>query len=104
VDIETADLSKYNNLKEEDIEDLDIYFPNIVIDILPMSEYSKLIEKGTDTSNIIKVSPMPVDKKFHGKIYLLIDSAVFSSSESFAVFSKQTGFATIVGKSQAEME
>ncbi len=98
VDIETADLSKYNNLKEEDIEDLDIYFPNIVIDILPMSEYSKLIEKGTDTSNIIKVSPMPVDKKFHGKIYLLIDSAVFSSSESFAVFSKQTGFATIVGQ------
>ncbi|OPJ64775.1 S41 family peptidase [Clostridium oryzae] len=35
---------------------------------------------------------------FRGKIYLLVDSGVFSSSESFAVFAKSTGFATLVGE------
>lgn len=34
---------------------------------------------------------------FKGKIYLLVDSNVYSSSESFANFSKNTGFATLVG-------
>jgi len=35
---------------------------------------------------------------FNGKIYLLIDGAVFSSSERFAIFAKNTGFATLVGE------
>lgn len=35
---------------------------------------------------------------FNGKIYLLIDGSVFSSSEAFAVFAKSTGFATLVGE------
>lgn len=35
---------------------------------------------------------------FKGKIYLLIDGEVFSSSEAFAVFAKSTGFATLVGE------
>ena len=34
---------------------------------------------------------------FKGKILLLVDNAVFSSSESFAVFAKTTGWATLVG-------
>lgn len=34
---------------------------------------------------------------FSGKVYLLTSSKVFSSSEAFAMFCKQTGFATIVG-------
>lgn len=34
---------------------------------------------------------------FKGKIYLLVDDYVYSSAESFAVFSKATDFATIVG-------
>jgi Periplasmic protease len=34
---------------------------------------------------------------FKGKIYLLVDKQVFSSSEAFAVFAKSTGFATLVG-------
>lgn len=35
---------------------------------------------------------------FDGKIYLLIDKAVFSSSESFAIFAKDSGFATLIGE------
>ncbi|QAA33374.1 S41 family peptidase [Clostridium manihotivorum] len=35
---------------------------------------------------------------FKGKIYLLTDKNVFSSSEALAVFCKSTGFATIVGE------
>ena len=34
---------------------------------------------------------------FKGKIFLIVDDYVYSSAESFAVFAKATGFATIVG-------
>ncbi|MRN54229.1 S41 family peptidase [Paenibacillus monticola] len=34
---------------------------------------------------------------FKGKIYLLVDHAVFSASEGFAAFAKGSGFATVVG-------
>lgn len=34
---------------------------------------------------------------FKGKIYLLVDSSVYSSAEGFAAFAKGTGFATVVG-------
>lgn len=35
---------------------------------------------------------------FTGKIYLMIDGYVFSSSEAFASFAKSTGFATLIGE------
>ena len=35
---------------------------------------------------------------FKGNIYLLIDKKVFSSSEGFAAFAKDTGFATLIGE------
>ena len=35
---------------------------------------------------------------FKGKIYLLVDKDVFSASESFASFAKDSGFATLVGE------
>lgn len=34
---------------------------------------------------------------FKGRIFLLVDDAVYSSSESFAMFAKTTGWATLVG-------
>jgi len=34
---------------------------------------------------------------FRGKIYLLVDDYVFSASESFAAFAKETGWATLIG-------
>lgn len=35
---------------------------------------------------------------FNGKVYLLVDKYVFSASEKLAIFSKSTGFATLVGE------
>jgi len=35
---------------------------------------------------------------FRGKIYMLVDSEVYSSSEMWASFAKSTGFATLVGE------
>lgn len=35
---------------------------------------------------------------FKGRIYLLVDGDVFSSSEKFAAFAKSTGFATLAGE------
>ncbi|WP_160687695.1 S41 family peptidase [Clostridium sp. C2-6-12] len=35
---------------------------------------------------------------FNGKVYLLVDKYVFSSSEALAIFAKSTGFATLVGE------
>ena len=37
------------------------------------------------------------NKKFKGKIYLLVDNVVFSSSEALAYFCKATKFATVAG-------
>ncbi|MDR7855822.1 S41 family peptidase [Tissierella sp.] len=52
--------------------------------------------------NYYSLSPKtikPVDPVgFSGKIYLLVDERVFSSAESFASFSKDSGFATLVGE------
>lgn len=36
--------------------------------------------------------------KFKGNIYLLVDDMVYSSAESFSIFCKETGFATLVGE------
>jgi hypothetical protein len=47
-------------------------------------------------SNSISYSPIN-SIGFNGKIYLIVDSGVFSSAEAFAVFAKDTGFATLVG-------
>lgn len=48
------------------------------------------------SKEILQISPQN-SVRFSGKIYLLIDQGVFSSSEGFAVFAKDTGFATLVG-------
>lgn len=48
------------------------------------------------TKNVDIVEPIdPIG--FKGKIYLLVDSSVYSSAEGFAAFAKGTGFATVVG-------
>ena len=47
--------------------------------------------------NIIRAKKK-IRKAFNGKIYLLVDGEVFSSSETFAYFSKATKFATIIGE------
>lgn len=36
--------------------------------------------------------------RFKGNIYLLVDDTVYSSSESFSIFCKDSGFATLIGE------
>lgn len=63
-----------------------------------LSSFPEEIETDFDRYNISarEISPKnPIG--FNGKIYLLIDNIVYSSSESFAVFCKSSGFATLVG-------
>lgn len=68
----------------------------------PISELPKQF-KSEYTSNMQSfiTTPSSVSPEnsvaFKGKIFLLVDNAVYSSSESFAAFCKGTGFAEIVG-------
>lgn len=58
------------------------------------SKYTASMERFLTTST--KVTPQN-SVGFKGKIYLLVDDYVYSSSESFAAFCKGSGFAQIVG-------
>jgi C-terminal processing protease CtpA/Prc len=58
------------------------------------SEYTSTMESFVTTD--ISVNPEN-SVGFKGKIFLLVDKGVYSSSESFAAFCKGTGFAQIVG-------
>lgn len=43
------------------------------------------------------VEPLSTERKFEGRIWVLVSEKVYSSSENFAMFCKNTGFATLVG-------
>ena len=43
------------------------------------------------------VKPSKEKINFKGKIYLIVNDEVYSAAESFSIFSKATGFATLVG-------
>jgi C-terminal processing protease CtpA/Prc len=67
------------------------------IDKLPKlfySKYASKMDRFIETTR--KVKPKN-SVSFKGKIYLLVDDYVYSSSESFAAFCKATGFAELVG-------
>ncbi|MDZ4993461.1 peptidase [Clostridium perfringens] len=50
------------------------------------------------SKSIMEITPKEDSIKFKGNIYLLVDKWVYSSSETFASFAKQTGFATLIGE------
>lgn len=58
------------------------------------SKYASSMERFTTTSRTVKPRN---SVGFKGKLYLLVDDYVYSSSESFAAFCKATGFAELVG-------
>lgn len=47
---------------------------------------------------LVQIEPETASEHFNGQIWLLVGPEVYSSAESFAVFCKQTGFATLVGQ------
>lgn len=68
-------LPKLPKMNQEDLKDLDL-----------MLESSYFVE------------PLQKQKMLKGKLWLLVNENVFSSSEYAAMFSKATGFATLVGE------
>lgn len=84
------DYRRYSRFKSFDIETLESFnFPkiteNIAKDFDYMSSYTRKINPRADSIN------------YEGKVYLLVDNGVYSSSEMFASFVKESGFATLVG-------
>lgn len=73
--------------------------------LTPISKFQKLPKTNADdlaqmqyfTENTNTVNSKTGKKVYSGKFYLLTDGGVYSSSEAFAYFCKQTGFADIVG-------
>ena len=49
----------------------------------------------------LKVSPSEDSIKFKGKVYLLVDEEVYSSSEMLATFTKESELATLIGSKTA---
>lgn len=84
---------KYEMYKVSTAKPIDKLSPE-VLDKFP-SEVKKNFEK-YDT-NYVVLQPWNV-LDFKGKVYLLVDKYVFSSSEKFASFAKDSGFATLVGE------
>ncbi len=98
---EPLHLTRYSVLKAGDVTRR--FLPEAAwkpIDVVPSSVTSP--ELLTSFSHCIRrditVSPLdPVG--FSGKVFLLVDKRVFSSSENLAFYSKSTGWATLVGTS-----
>ncbi|NMS90681.1 peptidase S41 [Clostridioides difficile] len=78
------------NIKLEPIENL----PTNIKKNAP-KEIMKDFSNFENTSYTIKAEN---DLKFKGNMYLLVDKKIYSSSESFAMFCKETKFATLVGE------
>ena len=76
----------------EDIKPIDELpeFPNLSQEDIRLCDY--FVER---TKTLPPSQDFPL---FSGEIYVLIDSTVFSASEGFAYFCKETGFATLVGE------
>lgn len=83
------------------------FYESLKINLYPISELYKNIIDGLPEEVItgfdyygkhnVIIEPIdPVD--FQGEIYLLVDEMVYASAEKFASFSKDSGFATVVGK------
>ena len=72
----------------------------------PISELPDLPELERDgiqaathfVESTLSVEPAAERAPFRGRIWVLVGPAVYSASESFAVFCQETGFATLVGQ------
>lgn len=67
-------LPRLENINEQDLKDMDYYI-----------------------NNRYTISPINSEKTFKGKIWVLTSPKIYSSSENFVMFCKDTGFATLVG-------
>lgn len=87
------DYIKARGISIEDIEDL----PKKIVSNGP-DEITKSFKYFSKNERSI----IPKDSiNFEGNIYLLVDRVVYSSSESFSIFCKEKGVATVIGETTA---
>lgn len=68
--------------------------PKELLEKLPkevMTDFSEFMESTVAIES-------DTNSKFEGNIYLLVDDVVYSSAESFSIFCKESGFATLIGE------
>lgn len=82
---------------KEYLEQTDSLFPVSEFPNFPKTNADDLATMRYYTRGTVEFRPEGPKPVFAGKFYLLTDQKVYSSSEGFAIFCKQTGFATIVG-------
>lgn len=84
-------LIKQTHMKELSEEDIKSFgFPEISNEII--RDFNFYTWCGQE------VKPNKDSIRFKGKIYLLVDRGVYSSAEAMASFSKESGFATLIGE------
>lgn len=86
-------IKNYLNKREFNLEPV-AKLPNEARENMPL----ETLDLFTDFVKVDKTIPRNNDCKFDGNIYLLVDNSVYSSSESFSIFCKDTGFATLIGE------
>jgi len=79
-----------------------VFAPEELHPISELPDLPRLDREGLDAAacfveSTLAVEPAEERAAFHGRVWLLVGPAVYSASESFAVFCKATGFATLVG-------
>ncbi|MBC5995379.1 peptidase S41 [Romboutsia ilealis] len=86
-------IRNYLNRRELSLESIS-KLPNKARENMP----SETFDMFSGFYKINKTIPKNNNYKFDGNIYLLVDNSVYSSSESFSIFCKDTGFATLIGE------
>lgn len=78
----------YMRLTDENMKKIDA--DQVILDLISDFNYAKKFD--------LEVKPSDDSINYKGKIYLLIDNNVYSSSEMMASFCKETGLAKLVGQ------
>lgn len=79
-----------------------VFAPEDLHPISELPELPRLERQGLEAAthfveSTLRVEPAAERAAFHGRVWLLVGPMVYSASESFSVFCKATGFATLVG-------
>lgn len=86
-------VKKYTNVRNIKLEPIE----NIPMNVKKNAP-EETLKKFSDFENTSYTIKANNDSKFEGNIYLLIDEKIYSSSESFSMFCKETKFATLIGQ------
>lgn len=90
---DTFEKTHNDNPKPKPISEL----PKAVLSTLD----EKVLKEGPTHFSVEKFELLAEPVGFRGKVYVLIDEGTYSAAENFAFFSKQTGFATLIGEQTA---